>query len=181
MQNLKPGKYKIMIKKIVFLFVVIFLIISGSCKKYYEVVPGEVVINELMPTNSTTVADQNGEYDDWIELFNLSYTSIDLSGYFLSDSKKDNKKWKLPQGTSIPENGYLIIWADKDTTEVGLHANFKLSSKGETVILSRPDGTITDRVEYPSQSQELSYSRRPNGRGAFIWQTPTFSKSNDSD
>ena len=170
-----------MIKRIIFLFIVIFLIIFNSCKKYYEVIPGEVVINELMPTNSTTVADQNGEYDDWIELFNLSYASIDLSGYFLSDSKKDNKKWKLPQGTSIPENGYLIIWADKDTTEVGLHANFKLSSAGETVILSRPDGTITDRIEYPSQTLELSYSRKPNGRGAFIWQIPTFGKSNDSN
>ena len=145
-----------MIKRIIFLFIVIFLIIFNSCKKYYEVVPGEVVIN-------------------------LSYASIDLSGYFLSDSKKDNKKWKLPQGTSIPENGYLIIWADKDTTEVGLHANFKLSSAGETVILSRPDGTITDRIEYPSQTLELSYSRKPNGRGAFIWQIPTFGKSNDSN
>jgi hypothetical protein len=99
----------------------------------------------------------------------------------LSDSKKDPSKWKFPQGTSVPENGYLIIWADKDSTEAGLHASFKLSSAGETVILSRPDGTITDRIEYPAQTLELSFSRRPNGRGPFIWQTPTFDKSNDSE
>jgi hypothetical protein len=170
-----------MLKRIVFLSIIIFLIISYSCKKYYEVVPGDVVINELMPVNSTTVTDQNGEYDDWIELFNLSYASIDLSGYFLSDSKKELTKWKFPQGTSIPENGYLIIWADKDSTEAGLHASFKLSSNGETVILSRPDGTITDRIEYPAQTLELSYSRKPNGSGPFTWQAPTFDKSNDSE
>ena len=169
-----------MLKNITFLFILLILIILNSCKKTYELVPGDVVINELMAHNSTTVADQNGEYDDWIELFNLSYATIDLSGYFLADSKKDITKWEFPQGTSIAANGYLIIWADKDTTEVGLHANFKLSSAGEKVILTRPDDVIMDKIEYPAQAFELSYSRRPNGTGPFKWQTPTFGKSNDS-
>jgi hypothetical protein len=170
-----------MISKTTLFSIFIFLFIAYSCKKTYEIVPGNVVINELMPSNATTVADQDGEYDDWIELFNLSYVSIDLSGYYLSDSKKECEKWKFPVGTYIPENGYLIVWADNDTTETGLHANFKLSSAGEKVILTTPGGTITDEIEYPSQTLEYSYSRRPNGKGHFSWQVPTFDKSNDSE
>lgn len=168
-----------MLKKIAFFYILLILIILCSCKKTYETVPGNIVINELMPVNITTVTDQDGEYDDWIELYNLANVEFDLSGYFLSDSKKDLQKWKIPQGTSIGANGYVIVWADKDTTQAGLHANFKLSSLGEEVLLTRPDGTNTDKVTYPEQTLELSYSRIPNGIGTFKWQAPTFGTSND--
>jgi hypothetical protein len=118
-----------------------------------------------MSVNSTIEADQNGEYDDWIELFNSSSSVKDITGYYLSDSKKNIKKWQFPHGTSISGSGYLIIWADKDTTQIGLHSNFKLSSLGEKLLLSK---------------LELSYSRHPNGTGSFIWQNPTFNRTNDS-
>ncbi len=150
-----------------------------SCVKQNEPINGEVVINELMPVNSSVIADQNAEYDDWIELYNKSSRPINLSGYFLTDSKKNLLKWQLPAGTSIAANGYLIVWADKDTTQIGLHSNFKLSSLGENVLLLKPDHTIIDMVEYPGQTLQLSYSRRPNGKGPFIWQAPTFNASND--
>jgi hypothetical protein len=162
------------------LLLLLILIILYSCEKTYGPSYGDVVINELMSVNSTIVADQNGEYDDWIELFNLSTSVKDISGYYLSDSKKNIKKWQFPQGTSISGNGYLIIWADKDTTQIGLHSNFKLSSSGEKLLLSKPDGIIIDEVDYPTQTLELSYSRRPNGTGSFIWQNPTFNRTNDS-
>jgi len=173
------GNYKIMIKKIPLLTFLLFLIILGSCKKTYETGRAQVVINELMPVNSTTIADNYGEYDDWIELFNVTGSAIDLSGYYLADNKKKLTKWQFPQGTSIAGNGYLIIWADKDTTQFGLHANFKLSSAGEEVLLSKPDVTIIDKIEFPAQNLELSFSRSPNGTGDFKWQTPTFNRSND--
>ncbi len=160
------------------------LIISGilvACEKTVDnTATGEVVINELMPVNTTTVADQNGQYDDWIELYNKSFNSIDMSGYYLSDNHKKNLKWKFPEGVSITGNGYLIIWADDDTTQSGLHANFKLSSAGEEVVLSRADGKIIDQVTFPAQSLELSYSRVPNGTGDFRWVIPTFNRNNDT-
>jgi hypothetical protein len=169
-----------MIKKIVFITIQFSLIISYSCKKTYDPAYDVVVINELMPVNKTTVTDNYGQYDDWIELFNLSSSTKDFSGYYLSDSKSKNTKWQFPQGTSIAGNGYLIIWADADTTQVGLHANFKLSSSGEGAVLSKPDKTIIDKVSFPSQTLELSYSRVPNGTGDFIWQNPTFNRANTS-
>lgn len=170
-----------MIKKIAFSGIILTILISYSCKKTYEGTGADVVINELMPVNSTTVTDLYGQYDDWIEIYNLTGSSIDLSGYYLSDNKKELSKWQFPQSTSIAANGYLIIWADDDTTQVGLHANFKLSSSGEDAVLSKPDLTIIDKISFPAQNLELSYSRSPNGSGSFKWQKPTFNKSNDSD
>jgi len=168
-----------MIKARLSLFFIFILFIVYSCVKQDESINGTIVINELMPVNSSVVADQNGEFDDWIELFNKSSVPVNLSGYFLTDSKKNLLKWKLPAGTSIAANGYLIVWADGDTTQSGLHTNFKLSSLGENVLLLKPDHTIIDKVEYPGQTIQLSYSRRPNGTGTFIWQAPTFNASND--
>ena len=168
-----------MIKKISFITILLILFTGYSCKKIYE--QGEsVVINELMPVNSTTVTDNYGEYDDWIELYNLSSSPQDLSGCYLSDKKSKRTKWQFPSGTSVPGNGYLIIWADNDTTQDGLHASFKLSSQGEKVVFSYPDSTIIDEVAYPAHNSELSYSRNPNGIGSFRWQAPTFNKSNDN-
>ena len=165
-----------MTNKIIFIFLLAF--IFYSCKKTYETPDPTVVINEVMPKNTSTAADQNGEYDDWIELFNLTSATIDLSGYYLSDTKKDVTKWKFPEKTSILSNGYLIIWADNDTLETGLHANFKLSASGEEAILSNRQKTVIDKVTFPAQTLELTYSRIPNGIGDFKWASPTFNRSN---
>jgi hypothetical protein len=133
-----------------------------------------------MPVNSTVVADQNGEYDDWFELYNVTPLKIDLSGYYLTDNKSNITKWRIPQGTFIDGNGFLIIWADKDTTQAGLHANFKLSSLGEELLISKPDQSLVDKVVYPAQSDELSFSRVPDGVGDYRWKKPTFNRSNGS-
>jgi hypothetical protein len=158
------------------LFIAILLL---SCKKTYEFGAGPVVINEVMSHNSVTAADDYGQFDDWIELYNLSVSPVNLSGYYLSDSKKNPEKWQFPVGTIIDAKGYLIIWADNDTTQLGLHANFSLSSDGENALLSKPNKIVIDKVTFPAQTLELSYSRVPNGTGAFKWQKPTFDRSND--
>ena len=168
-----------MIKKKILLLCLIVPILMYSCEKAADPSGGDILINELLPVNTTIVADQNGEYDDWIELVNLSSSGKDISGYFLSDNKDHFSKWQFPSGTAIPGKGYLIIWADDDSAQVGLHANFKLSSLGEEVLLSKPDGTLLDKVIYPGQDLELSFSRNPDGTGAFKWQTPTFNSSNN--
>jgi hypothetical protein len=165
--------------RVLLIIIIIITVFQFGCKKPAEPVESEIVINELLPVNSTTVADQDGEYDDWIELFNLSATSKDISGYFLSDNRDHFSKWEFPSGTIVPANGYLIIWADDDSAQVGLHTNFKLSSQGEEVLLSTPEGNLADKVIYPGQSLELSFSRYSDGTGSFRWQVPTFNSSNN--
>jgi hypothetical protein len=160
--------------------IVIAQLIFLSCAKPPEVVSGDVVINEMMSVNRTVATDQNGEYDDWIELYNLTSYEQDLTGYYISDNKYKPRKWKFPSGTTIPANGFIIVWADDDTGQLGLHLNFKLSSSGEEVFLTSSNGDLIDDVILPAQDLELSYSRNPDGYGTFRWQTPTFDKSNDT-
>lgn len=138
-----------------------------------------VVINEIMASNSSTATDQDGEYDDWIELYNTTDATIDLSGYFLSDDAEE-LKYQIPQGTTLPANAYLIIWADNDIEQEGLHAGFKLSASGETVYLADADANIIDEINFGQQTTDVSFARSPNGTGTFQLQTPTFNASNDT-
>ena len=168
-------------KKHYILIGLVLLIFLYACEKKSDITDSVVVINELMPVNTTVVSDPDGDFDDWIELYNLSPDARDLSGWFLSDNEKHISKWQFPASTSIEGKGYLIIWADDDSSSNGLHANFKLSSLGEELLLSDPDGNLIDKVLYPGQSLELSFSRKPDGEGEFIWQIPTFARTNNDN
>lgn len=130
-----------------------------------------VVINELLALNSRSVADPQGEFDDWIELFNRSDSTVDLSGMYLSDKPEDLRKWKFPRGTTIPPGGYLVVWADEDGGDGGgLHANFRLSGEGERLLLVDTDSQgnrVLDSIEFGVQLQDISYGRIPDGSGDF--------------
>lgn len=139
---------------------------------------GDLVINEFMASNDAAVADQDGEYDDWVELFNNSTESISLEGYYLSDDPEDLTKWEFPAGTVIGGKGYLTIWTDDDEEQEGLHTNFKLSAAAESVVLIDPSGTIVDEVSYIDQTTDISYGRFPNGTGNFQVLAPTFGTEN---
>lgn len=144
-----------------------------------EYIDSEVVINELMASNSVSVADQNGQYDDWIELYNNSTSAIDLSGWHLSDDISKLGKWTFPNGTIIGGNGYLIVWADENGSQAGLHANFKLSATGESLYLLDPHLRIAQEVIFGQQQTDLGFARVPNGTGDFVIQPHTFNANND--
>jgi hypothetical protein len=133
--------------------------------------PSPVVINELLALNSRSVADPQGEFDDWIELFNRSDSAVDLSGMYLSDRPEDLRKWKFPRGTTIPPHGYLVVWADEDDGDDGqLHANFKLSADGEQLLLVDTDARrnrVLDSIEFGYQLEDIAYGRIPDGSGDF--------------
>lgn len=139
-----------------------------------------VVINEVMAANTTTKTDPSGDFDDWIELYNNSDQSIDLTGWYLSDNGNDLQKWAFPAGTSIPAKSYLIVWADEDGSQPGLHANFKLSANGETIYLVSPDNTAVQEVSFSSQPDDMGYARVPNGTGSFVVQDPTHEANNST-
>ncbi|MBL7831157.1 MAG: lamin tail domain-containing protein, partial [Saprospiraceae bacterium] len=140
----------------------------------------DVVINELMASNLTGPQDEAGEFEDWIELYNKSEASIDLSGYHLSDNITNFKKFKIPSNTVIEGKSYLIIWADEKQSQGDLHANFKLSADGEWLGFSDANGTILDSVSFPKQTDDLSFSRIPNGTGTFVIKNHTFGKNNET-
>lgn len=139
-----------------------------------------VVVNELMAQNTATVVDENNQFEDWIELYNNNSTPVDLSGYYLTDDATNLTKWQFPSGTTIGANGYLIIWADEDSTEGPLHANFKLAASGELVILSDASLALVDEVTFGAQTVNMGYARVPNGTGDFVIQSHTFNANNES-
>jgi len=143
-----------------------------------QILPGSLVINEFMPLNYTTAFDESGDYDDWIELYNNSAFDISTDGLYLSDTDSSLTKWAMPS-VYIPAGGYLIVWADDETSEGALHTNFKLSSIGEQVLLSYNDSTVIDSFSYPPQNPDVALARFPNGTGSFVSRTPTFNANND--
>lgn len=142
------------------------------------VISSDVVINELMASNDATVADQDNEFDDWIELYNNTGTDISLNGYYLTDDSLDLMKWPFPDVT-IEANNYLIVWADGDLSQVGLHAGFKLSAGGESVYLVNSSLEIVNSVTFTDQTTDIAYARMPNGTGDFNTQPATFGYNND--
>lgn len=122
-----------------------------------------VVISEVMATNATTIADPQGHYDDWIELRNTGSEPADLSGAYLTDNPTVPRKWTFPQGTVIAPGGYLLVWADEDGKDSpGLHASFKLSKKGETLLLLDADerqNRVLDSLEYAAQQDGVAFGR----------------------
>jgi hypothetical protein len=138
-----------------------------------------IVINEFMASNTAVMADESGQYDDWIELYNTNNFPVNLSGFFLSDNAAIPGKWEIPQGTEIPGGGYLIFWADENQPQGPNHTNFKLSaSGGEFLSLTDTHKDIVDSVSFGVQTSDLSYSRIPNGTGPFIIKEPTFAANN---
>lgn len=130
-----------------------------------------VILNEFMASNTSTLADPQGEYDDWIELHNVTDSAVNLTGRYLSDEPNNPRKWQFPAGTTIPANGYLLVWADEDTTITnGLHASFKLSASDDEIYLTDTDANlnaILDTVSYGSQTTDLSYGR--TAADADVW------------
>jgi len=86
-------------------------------------------------------------------------------------------KWEFP-AESIAANDYLIIWCDQDTMDTGLHTNFKLTSAGETVILSNASGIAINEVTMPEIESSSTYGRYVNGTGGCIRMVPTYDAAN---
>ncbi len=124
-------------------------------------------INELMAINQSSISDHNGDWDDWIELYNASPDTLQVAGFFLSDKPDQPFRWQIPGSdtalTKIPPGGYLLIWCDGSPTEGLLHANFKLDGDGECLSLSAPDSTLLDHVCFEQQTPDISWSRITDG------------------
>ena len=133
-----------------------------------------VVINELLAKNETVNSDEQGEFDDWLELWNYGLESIDLSNYYLTDNPNNSMKWNFPSDAVIAPNEYKIIWCDEDQEQGAFHTNFKLSSSGEYLALIASDGfSIIDSLTFPQQDEDISFGRLNNFDASWDYMSPT--------
>ncbi len=142
---------------------------------------GQLVINEFMADNDHFYFDEFGDDDDWVEIFNLGPTPVNLEGKFLTDDLSATQKWEFPD-TTLPVGGFLIVWTDGEPAEGPLHTTFKLEKSGEQLglfdYLGVGNGPI-DTLTFGLQGTNISYGRYPNGTGAFTYmETPTPAATN---
>ncbi len=161
-----------------FVVAIILVIIFRNDDSFIK--SGGFYINEIVASNSYTYKDNDGEYSDYIELYNSNNYDINLSGYRLTDSLFEVNKWRFPDIT-IKANSYLIIFAsgkNKCKESVKCHVNFKLNSEGETLSLIDDTGNIISRVSYKNLKNDnaLSYVN-----GKYLVTKPTPGKENDGE
>ena len=128
------------------------------------------VINEIMSVNTTTIQDRDGDYPDWIEIYNPGDSEVDLTGYGLSDNPSEPLKWLFPKTTIQPGKFKLIFTSDKNylTENNYLHTNFKIKSDGETLLLSDSTGFVIDQVMTIKTLSDQSWGRQPDGNTAWF-------------
>lgn len=141
--------------------------------------PSGLTINEIVAAaDYQGVADPNGEYADWVEIFNNSNDTASLRGCYLSNDADFLKHWAFPDDLKLAPHAYLIVWADRDIEQPGQHAAFKLDKSGGQLFLMLENETMLDSMSYGPQTTNITWARVPNGTGPFVAQTPTFSGPN---
>lgn len=122
-------------------------------------------ISEAMAVNETTISDQDGDYTDWIEIYNPDSYVIDLTGYGLSDQEDQPFRWQFPALAIGPQERLIVFASGKDragSEEEFLHTNFKLDPTGETLVLTHPDGFEIDRLSTGKLQPDQSIGRSPD-------------------
>ncbi|MFH1370812.1 MAG: lamin tail domain-containing protein [Planctomycetota bacterium] len=145
-----------------------------------------LVINEFMASNSSDsgISDPQGDFDDWIEIYNYGDTPIDLNGMYLTDNFGNPTKWQIPSGyssqTTVPADGFVVFWADEETADGPLHADFKLSAGGEEIGLFDANGLLIDGIAFGDQTANISYGRYPDATDNLrFFSTPTPAADNN--
>jgi hypothetical protein len=142
-------------------------------------------INEILASNTQTLPDEHGEFDDWFELYNASNDTLNIGGLYFSDKADEPTRWQLPlhfpEKTSIPPQGFLLIWADEQPEQGLLHADFKLSAGGETLLCYQRQGqgySELERLDFGPQKADISWGRYADGGAQTIFMQPTPGGSN---
>ena len=146
----------------------------------------DLYINEFMASNGSTIADENGEFDDWVEVYNAGTTAIDIAGMYLTDDTTNTTKWQIPATnsalTTIPAGGFLLLWFDSEPEQGELHIDAKLGAGGEDVGLYAADGiSMIDAYTFGPQLEDISEGRVPDAASDWdFYAEPTPGASNDT-
>lgn len=141
-----------------------------------------VRINEVCASNQSIIADNAGEFDDWVELYNTTASSISLSDCFLTDDPGNWNRWKLPD-TLLPANSFMLFWLDDDMEQGRNHTNFKLGSGEELLMYRIEEGKprIVDRASGFSPAENQTWALMPDGGSEVIYSAGTPGESNISN
>jgi len=162
---------------------------GGTDDTHSNLTAPPLVINEFLAANEAAYADNAGEYDDWIEIYNTGTSIVQFDGLYLSDDPDNVLKWALPSGQGVDGGGYALFWADDDDgvggsgapTQGDRHLSFNLNAGGETLLLTYAEGgdsVQVDAIEFGQQQPDISAARVPDGSLTWQYGTPTPNATN---
>ena len=138
---------------------------SGKVPASSSLEPG-LYINEVVSSNKYSFVLDDGTAPDWIELYNNSGSAINLKGYGLTDKTSDRYLYEFPNVT-INNGEYLVLLCtgteDSSARDGYLRAGFKISSQGESLILSAPNDVTVQALEVDAMPADVSYGLDSNG------------------
>ncbi len=88
------------------------------CNSYSD---AQILLNEICSSNSSVVANDNGDYDDWIEIYNSGSSAVNLNGYGLSDDAADLHLFSFPDYTLGANSRMVVFCSDKNQTQIVDH------------------------------------------------------------
>ena len=142
--------------------------VLAGCLLGWATARAEVVISEILADNENGIKDEDGERQDWIELYNSGDAPVCLKGWWLTDKASETTEWQIPDVT-VASHGFFFFWASgKNRTDPAnpLHTNFSLSKNGEYLGLYRPDPANGGPVlvdafspNFPALPPDVSYGR----------------------
>ncbi|MBK7811683.1 MAG: CotH kinase family protein [Saprospiraceae bacterium] len=129
---------------------------------------GDLVINEILSSNSKGIYNEKGSFGDWLELYNRTNEVLSLEDISLSDDPSKNTKWTFSNSSFILPNEHMLIWAD-DENDYYLHphTNFKLGNNAGYLSMSYGGNVIYSNA-YGSIPSDQSLGRCADGIGPFI-------------
>ena len=142
-------------------------------------VNAQLYINEFMASNNNAFAGPQGDYPDWIEIYNAGTEAVMLGGYYLSDDLVDTTaRFQIPDtypdSVTVAAGGFILFYANKGEESSVLNLDFKLSGGGEQVGLWDPSQNFLDSLTYGEQITDTSYGRYPDGSNNWYFM-PDFS------
>ncbi|MBN8565933.1 MAG: lamin tail domain-containing protein [Flavobacteriales bacterium] len=162
-------------KKIIFTMFILLSFIPLQGQNLY--------INEIITSNTNVITDDDGSYEDWVELYYTGSEAFNLEGYGLSDDVNVPFKWVFPEYWIEPGQHLLIWCSDKNRTDINfdLHTNFKISSGGEVITLTKPNGEVQDSYPAIIIPQNYTYGRQTDGSSILVYfPIPTPGATNNS-
>jgi hypothetical protein len=144
------------------------LAVLGSAPACVPKSDSPVRLNEILPSNSNDCADEVGERNDWVELYNLSDAALDLGGYSLTDDTASPRKSVIPAGVTIEARSALRFWADGTPDQGTTHLTFKFKAIAEQVVLYDADEVKVDLYRWENGYSDISFARVPDGTGDWI-------------
>ena len=124
-------------------------------------VSAQVVITEFLADNKVTLADEDGQFSDWIEIYNTGTATVNLGGWSLTDDPTRQARWFFP-ATNLTAKGFLVVFASGKNRKVAgapLHTDFSLKASGEYLALVTPNGTVATEFAptFPKQYPDIAY------------------------